>query len=107
MDITKFDDMLAALSSFSSMCRVQIALIGLIEELKVLGVKQEQIDIYYQYTVENPIDFKSTLKNILETLKYLRIAAQIEEIEFNAQEAFDKAVNDLKEYFIIYTHTHM
>jgi thiamine pyrophosphate-dependent acetolactate synthase large subunit-like protein len=81
----------------------EIEFLAVIEELQAMDVKKEQIDSYYQYTVEHPIDFRSTLKNILQTLKYLRIAAQIQEIEFNAQESFDHAVKELKDYFETYT----
>jgi hypothetical protein len=87
---------------FSAGCRrthSEVEFLAVIEELQAIGVKKEQIDTYYQYTVEHPIDFRSSLKVTLESMKYLKVAAQLQNIEFNAETAFDLAIEDLKNNF--------
>jgi hypothetical protein len=90
---------------FSAGCirtQAEVEFLAVIEELQAIGVRKEQIDAYYQYTVEHPIEFRSSLKVILESMKYLRLAAQLQSIEFNAENAFDLAVEDLKNNFELY-----
>jgi hypothetical protein len=87
---------------FSAGCKrtqAEVEFFSLLEELQAMGVTKEQIDNYYQYTISHLVDFRTSLKMILESLKYLKLAAQLQSIEFNAGISFDLAVQDLKNNF--------
>lgn len=92
-------------SNFLSVCKQsqrQLELLSNIEQLQAMGVRKDQIDSFYEYTTTATYEFSSTIKYLLDFMKYLKVAAQIQEIEFNAETAFDNAVQELKEYFAAY-----